>query len=179
MVIVPCPERKDKMFKIDDIIFKTSNDVAEYIVENMDADQYDDMLDEIYGEVQIAGYTYSTSNALKNVDRIAYECGFDDMKDLERSDIVYELNRMDDGDSGVFQGMSVECMITKTLTSNRMSIGVDFTDLEEAKEYYRSLSVLGHFEAELMDAEDLDALCDVLNENMGDGSGTTFEIIES
>jgi len=31
---------------------------------------YDDMLDEVYGTVDIGGLTYDTSYALKNVDRL-------------------------------------------------------------------------------------------------------------
>lgn len=44
-------------------------------------EQYDEMLDEVYGEVQIGGYSYYTSNVLKNVDPIAYEEGFNDYVD--------------------------------------------------------------------------------------------------
>jgi len=36
---------------------------------------YDDMLDETYGTVDIAGITYDTSLALRLVDPIAYETG--------------------------------------------------------------------------------------------------------
>ena len=49
-------------------------------------ERYDDMLDEIYGECQIAGYKYSTSHALKIVDRIAYDTGFCDWTDSEGYD---------------------------------------------------------------------------------------------
>ena len=44
---------------------------------------YDDMLDEVYEDVQIAGYSYSTSNALKEVDPIAYHTGMSDWLDGE------------------------------------------------------------------------------------------------
>lgn len=43
-------------------------------------EQYDDMLDDIYGEVQIAGMTYSTSYALKELDPTAYRCGKSDFE---------------------------------------------------------------------------------------------------
>ena len=48
--------------------------------------EYDAYLDEVYGEVEIGGYTYSTSNAIKNVDPTAYRCGkadHDSAKDLD------------------------------------------------------------------------------------------------
>ncbi len=40
--------------------------------------RYNDMLDDAYGMVQIAGYEYSTSQALKEVDPIAYRVGMND-----------------------------------------------------------------------------------------------------
>lgn len=40
--------------------------------------QYDEFLDEIYGTVKIAGYEYNTSQALKEVDPIAYSVGMND-----------------------------------------------------------------------------------------------------
>jgi hypothetical protein len=44
---------------------------------------YDNMLDECYGVVEIAGYEYATSRAMKQVDEIAYNCGFSDWVDAE------------------------------------------------------------------------------------------------
>lgn len=41
-------------------------------------ERYDEMLDETYGPVIIAGYTYDTSRALKEVDPIAYSVGLND-----------------------------------------------------------------------------------------------------
>lgn len=46
--------------------------------------RYDDMLNECYPEVDICGYTYTPSHALKEVDPIAYRVGFNDfVSDLE------------------------------------------------------------------------------------------------
>lgn len=42
---------------------------------------YEDMLDDIYGAVNIGGYEYETSDALKQVDPIAYRCGRNDYVD--------------------------------------------------------------------------------------------------
>lgn len=44
-------------------------------------ERYDEMLDEVYGDAEIAGYTYSTSTALKRLDHVAYEQGFADWLD--------------------------------------------------------------------------------------------------
>jgi hypothetical protein len=41
---------------------------------------YNDTLDEIYGTVIIAGYEYNTSQALKEVDPIAYAVGMSDFE---------------------------------------------------------------------------------------------------
>ena len=48
---------------------------------------YDDMLDEVYGTVDIGGLTYDTSYALKNVDPIAYETGRHDYADSLLQDV--------------------------------------------------------------------------------------------
>ncbi len=59
------------------------NKMSEY--EALEA--YDDFLDEVYGDVRIGGLEYSHSNALKNVDPIAYRCGFNDWTDAEGIDL--------------------------------------------------------------------------------------------
>jgi hypothetical protein len=47
---------------------------------------YDDFLDEVFPECSIAGGSYCTSRALKELDPIAYRCGFADWLDAEVSD---------------------------------------------------------------------------------------------
>jgi len=44
-------------------------------------DMYDDMLDECYGQVEIGGYAYNTSLALRYVDIIAYNEGLSEFED--------------------------------------------------------------------------------------------------
>ena len=44
---------------------------------------YDDMLDGCYDVAEIAGYTYSTSCALRAVDKVEYEQGYADWLDSE------------------------------------------------------------------------------------------------
>jgi len=51
---------------------------------------YDDVLDEIYGTVEIAGHLYTTSEALKAVDPIAYDNGFNDWLTSEEDEIHLE-----------------------------------------------------------------------------------------
>jgi hypothetical protein len=50
---------------------------------------YDDMLDDVHGDVTIGEYSYPTSMALKQVDHVAYRCGFVDWLDAEISNEVY------------------------------------------------------------------------------------------
>ena len=48
---------------------------------------YNDMLNDVYGTVIIAGYEYDTAQALKEVDPIAYSVGMNDYESsLEESD---------------------------------------------------------------------------------------------
>lgn len=50
-------------------------------------EQYDDMLNEVYGDVEIAGMQYETARALKELDPIAYNTGFNDYYDNEEIEI--------------------------------------------------------------------------------------------
>lgn len=68
--------------------------------------EYDNWLDEVYGDVNICGYTYSASQALENVDPTAYRCGKSDYEseyDLdnceEYTDLQNELEELE-GDLG-------------------------------------------------------------------------------
>lgn len=68
---------------------------AQYIIDMMDESYYDDMLDEVYGDIEICGYTYAASTALFRIDRVAYDCGMSDYEDSIYGDIVAELEEMD------------------------------------------------------------------------------------
>lgn len=54
-------------------------EIPEYKLDDM----YRDMLDEVYGDVKIAGMRYSTSRALALLDETAYRTGFNDWLDGE------------------------------------------------------------------------------------------------
>lgn len=88
----------------EDCHFNTADEVADFIAETLcdsyeGEEAYNDMLDECNEEVNICGMTYLPSECLKKVDPIAYRCGLSDWADGERSDILYTLERMDDGDT--------------------------------------------------------------------------------
>jgi uncharacterized Zn finger protein (UPF0148 family) len=57
----------------------------------MDQNDFDDELDAIYGDVEIAGQKYSTSNALFNVDEVMYDAMRSDMSDDLREQKAEEL----------------------------------------------------------------------------------------
>ena len=63
--------------------------MSEYDLKEM----YDEMLDDVYGEVSIGGLTYLTSRAMQEVDPTAYRCGFSDWLDSQLSEgILFEAN---------------------------------------------------------------------------------------
>lgn len=45
--------------------------------------RYDDMLDDVYPDLEIAGMSFCTSHALKKLDPTAYRCGLSDWLDSE------------------------------------------------------------------------------------------------
>ncbi len=80
-------------YLIDDKVFETEKEVLDYVLSEDDIDEsgYDDELDEIYGEVEICGYTYSSSYALKEVDPTAYRCGLADWRSEKLDELQEEL----------------------------------------------------------------------------------------
>ena len=51
---------------------------AQKITELEAYEMYDQMLDECHPMVDVCGYTYDPSRALKELDPTAYRCGFSD-----------------------------------------------------------------------------------------------------
>lgn len=103
----------------EDRHFNTADEVANYIAETLcdsyeGEEAYDEMLDECNEEVNICGMTYSPSECLKRVDPIAYRCGLSDWADSERSDILYNIERMDEGDteSCIIADVTLEAVLT-------------------------------------------------------------------
>lgn len=88
--------------------FETAEEAADYIIENMDDDVYDEMLDDCYEDIDICGYSYSPSVALSRVDEVAYNCGRNDYYDSLRPDIVDELEGMDFGDTTTIYDFEIE-----------------------------------------------------------------------
>jgi hypothetical protein len=53
-------------------------------------ERFDDMLDEVYGDVVLGGTEYNHSTTFKAVDPIAYRCGFSDWLDSELEETIFE-----------------------------------------------------------------------------------------
>jgi hypothetical protein len=70
---------------------KPSTQDHQIISEHEAYERYDDMLDDCFGDVKILNMLYYTSRALKDVDPIAYRCGFSDYTaTLEEDNIFVE-----------------------------------------------------------------------------------------
>ena len=65
--------------------------IGRTVTEHEAYEMYDDMLDDCFGDVKILNMLYYTSRALKDVDPIAYRCGFSDYTaTLEEDNIFVE-----------------------------------------------------------------------------------------
>ncbi len=60
-----------------------SEELGPYADEDEAYAAYDEMLDECYGTVTVAGFEFDTSRALKDLDPVAYRCGYVDWLDAE------------------------------------------------------------------------------------------------
>lgn len=90
----------------------TINEIKDMIEVDNDiiAQMYDESLDE-YGDVNIGGLTYDASSVLQSVDPIAYRCGYSDYCDGILSDVEYDLEDMENGDTNEFYGIEIECTV--------------------------------------------------------------------
>ena len=89
--------------------FDTVGSAATYVAENIPEEVYDDMLDECYGQIDICGVKYAASVALYRVDRVAYRCGYNDYCDSLYCDMVYEMDKLEEGGTVEFYGYTVTC----------------------------------------------------------------------
>ena len=88
-----------------DTLDEALDEFAERIVDNDDA--FDEMLDEVCGDVEVCGLTYCVSEVFSKVDPIAYRCALTDWADSERSDMDYELDRADIGEEVERYGVTI------------------------------------------------------------------------
>lgn len=80
---------------------KDKQDEIDNFEKELDEDTYDEMLNSIYGDIEVCGYKYPASMCLYNIDEIAYNVGMSDLADsmeLEEfpayNDLVEELETL-------------------------------------------------------------------------------------
>lgn len=88
--------------------YETAEECAQRVIDEMSSEYYDEMLDEVYGTINICGYEYSASYALEKIDPIAYRCCMTDYADSCYEDVLYWMENMSDGDEQHFYGSLVE-----------------------------------------------------------------------
>ena len=73
--------RRDIEKKISDL-----KEEIEKLDSNDNEEEYNEFLDDIYGEVFVAGYKYDTSYVLKEIDPTAYSVGHSDFNNTKLTD---------------------------------------------------------------------------------------------
>jgi len=96
-------------YKVDGIRFDTAEEAAQEVIDSLDERPYEDMLDEM-GTIEICGLGYYPSEILSKVDPIAYRCGMSDYYDSLYSDILYDIERMNSGDTESYYDSEVEAI---------------------------------------------------------------------
>lgn len=60
--------------------------------------EYMDYLDEIYGDVQVCGYTYGHGRTLEAIDPVAFRCGLGDYESEIQTELEEAIDNEDDSD---------------------------------------------------------------------------------
>ncbi len=71
----------DPVFEKSGVSFTPHECTHEMLTEEEGMDMYDEMLDECYPGLNVAGYTFYASTILKKCDPIAYRVGFSEYAD--------------------------------------------------------------------------------------------------
>ena len=127
------------IYIVDGYKFNDPDKVAQYITETIDDNVYDDMLDECYGEVNIGGFKYATSIALKETDPTAYRCGKNDYYDNLSSDISSEVDRLTDYGTDNFYGFVVESYDDWAIQENLDEIEDELDGMDKDDDDYKNL----------------------------------------
>lgn len=100
-MIIILNEKRNELATILDAIKAKQAEIDGFEYETSES-EYDEFLDECYGDVEICGSTYSTSHALKELNPTAYRCGkvdYDDNYDytatVEYQDLEEELEELE------------------------------------------------------------------------------------
>lgn len=71
-------------------------------------DEYIDILNDIYGDVTICGYTYGHGNALQAIDPVAFRCGLGDYESEIQAQLEEAIDNEDDSEIVWEDGKSPE-----------------------------------------------------------------------
>lgn len=82
---------------ISNVSFFRGHDVVNGQVE-ISTEEYIQLLDDIYGDVTIAGMTYSAGTALEAIDPVAFRCGLGDYESQIQSELEEALENEDYSD---------------------------------------------------------------------------------
>ena len=90
--------------------FNDVHEAADYISENVDDNEYEEYLNNIYPEIELCGATYLPAQVLFEVDRVNYYCCMTDWRSNVYDKAENSLESMDDGDEENIYGFTVEAV---------------------------------------------------------------------
>ena len=103
-------------YLIDGEEFNSADEAAEYIIydDYYESSEFDNWLNESYGNFEICGNTYTPAECFEAVDSTAYRCAMSDWLDSAVSELRDEVRRdlecMDPGDRQDEYGYTVDCI---------------------------------------------------------------------
>ncbi len=74
--------------------------MSRLITETEALEMYEEMLDDCEGPVELCGMTYSASYVLREIDPVAYRCGFNDYVDSLTDDDIFVEGLTESEDDG-------------------------------------------------------------------------------
>jgi hypothetical protein len=89
--------KREDFWNVNNVTSYKNVDVVNGQVD-MSEGEYQDILDDIYGTVQIAGMSYSVGRALLEVDPVAFRCGLGDEESRLQAELEEQLEREDSDD---------------------------------------------------------------------------------
>ena len=100
---------------VDDKHFDSIEQAATFLSERFDEeyceDDYADMLDEVYGTVEIAGQKFCTSYALEKLDPVSYHIGLTEYVDQRQAEMYDEYYwKIHDIKEGEFEMIDGRCV---------------------------------------------------------------------
>lgn len=107
----------------------------EDLEEEFNEDQYDEMLDDCYPEIDIVGVKYSASHALKEIDPVRYDCGFSDWQSEEITNKEEGIDEEIEEKQAEIEALEEEYGEYKESTENPLT----FEEWEQTKETLRRI----------------------------------------